>query len=128
MNKEILKGLLIRDKQFLRSIYEGPNVLKNKRVLNATDDAQINTLLKYLYCVTNGIIEINESNFMQIKKKKALFNLLQTKLDTKNDLQLLLSGKRIEKLNFILKLSPILPYLMYGLFNLELKLKKETKL
>lgn len=121
MNKNIIKALLIRDKQFLRSIYDGPNVLKNKRILNASDDAQINTLLKYLYCVTNGLILINAENFKNIPKVK--LNLLQKHLEKKIDYQNLINGPRQNKILFILKLSSALPFLMYGLFNLEQKLK-----
>lgn len=122
MNKSILKSQLVRDKEFLRQIYSGPNLIKNKRVLTSASDNELNTLLRYLFFVTNGDIQINAENFAQIKKMKKI-SLLHHKLSNKADFQNFINGPRMLKIDFILKLSSALPYLMYGLFNLENKLK-----
>lgn len=51
---------MIRDKAFLRDIYSGDNVLKNKRVLNGANDSEINTLIAYIHYTVNGDIKINK--------------------------------------------------------------------
>lgn len=123
ISSDTLKSLLIRDKQFLKNLYDGPNILKNKRILISSNDNEINTLIKYLHFVTNGKIIINQENFREIEKHKKL-KLLQTHVESKQQLKLLLNGPRQNKILFLLKLSVILPNLLYGLFNLESKLKQ----
>lgn len=54
MNKENLKLCLVRDKTFLKSLYEGPDTIKNYKILNSADDTQLITLLKYLHFLANG--------------------------------------------------------------------------
>jgi hypothetical protein len=40
-NREGMKSLLIRDKGFLRELFEGPNPLKNKRVLKGINRTKL---------------------------------------------------------------------------------------
>lgn len=54
MNKENLKLCLVRDKTFLKSLYEGPDSVKNYKILSSADDIQLITLLKYLHFLANG--------------------------------------------------------------------------
>lgn len=117
MNEEQLKAFLIRDKVFLKQIYNGPNLLKNKTVLLSAEENEINTLLKYLHFVANGKITITKKNFDEIKKAKKL-TFLQQKVEKTSNLLKLLNANRKVKIAFILKLSSILPNLLYGLFNL----------
>ena len=63
MNKEQLKSYLIRDKGFLKQLYEGPNPLKNKKVLTCADDSELNTLIKYLHYLSNGEIKMKKECF-----------------------------------------------------------------
>lgn len=70
MNDEFLKSLMIRDRGFLYSLYEAPNILKNKRILLNASDTQINTLLRYLHFVANGRIPIKKTNFEKIPQSK----------------------------------------------------------
>lgn len=58
-----------------------------------------------------------------IKKQKKL-KFIQTHLESEKDFLALINGPRANKVNFVLKLSSVLPNLMYGLFNLEPKLKQ----
>lgn len=118
MNEEQLKLLLVRDKVFLKSLYEGPNFLKNKEILSASEDNELNTLIKYLHFVANGKIPITKLNFEKVQKLKRL-RFIQLKVESKNKTIKLLNSSRKEKLNFLTKLSVIYPYLLYGLFNLK---------
>lgn len=69
MNDEVLKALMIRDKGFLYSLYQGSNSLKNKRYLINASDTQLNTLLRYLHFVATGKIPISKVNFEKITPK-----------------------------------------------------------
>ena len=70
MDNENLKSLLIRDKQFLRSLYESKSVPNTKHILNTSDDAHLNTLIKYLHFITKGDILINIDNkYFKVDKK-----------------------------------------------------------
>ena len=46
MNKESVKQCLVRDKAFLRELYESNNPVKTKSVLNAASDIKLATLIK----------------------------------------------------------------------------------
>lgn len=70
MTEELLKAMLMRDRGFLYSLYEGPNILKNKRILLNANDSQLNTLLRYLHFVATGKIPIKKQNFEKIPHSK----------------------------------------------------------
>lgn len=70
MTEELLKAMLIRDRGFLYSLYEGSNILKNKRILVNASDTQLNTLLRYLHFVASGKIPITKENFEKITAQK----------------------------------------------------------
>ena len=118
MNEENLKSLLIRDKQFLKSLFETSNVFKNKHLVNTADDAHLDTLIKYLHFVTNGKIFINRQNFEVIRKTKKI-KILQKFVESENSTLMLLNGTRRQKVQFLLKLTSVYVNLFYGLFNLE---------
>lgn len=117
MNEDELKLLLCRDKVFLKRLYSGPNYLKNRDILNSATEAELNTLIQYLHFVANGKITIKKSNFNQIKKNNKL-QLIRSKVEKENNCLHLLNSKRQIKLSFLLKMATIMPYLLYGLFNL----------
>jgi hypothetical protein len=84
-NREQMKSLLIRDKSFLRELYEGPNHLKNNRVLKGANDSQLNTLLKFLYFLANGEIKMKKENFEIIEKANKL-KLIKSRVEKKSNL------------------------------------------
>ena len=53
MNKETLRNYLIRDKSFLRELYEGEGRLKNNRILTFASDSKLNTLIRLLHFIAN---------------------------------------------------------------------------
>jgi hypothetical protein len=115
MNKEQMKSLLIKDKIFLKSLYDGANPLKNRRLLNISNDLQLNTVLKYLHFVSTRQIKIKKENFEKIEKGNKL--KLIKKLDKKSQLAKLLQSDRKSKLNFLNKLCNVFDALLYILFN-----------
>jgi hypothetical protein len=115
MNKEQMKNLLIRDKAFLRFLYEGPNSLKNKRILNSASDAQLNTLIKYLHFVTTGQIKIKKENFEILEQNNKLKQI--KRVEKKFQLSKMLQADRNFKLKFLNQLSNCFGAILYILFN-----------
>jgi hypothetical protein len=72
MNKESVKQCLIRDKSFLRELYESNNSQKTKKLLNSASDLKLNTVIKFLHFLSNGEIKIKKQNFDAILSLKRL--------------------------------------------------------
>lgn len=88
MNDEILKAMLVRDRGFLYSLYQGSNVIKNKRILANANDSEINTLLRYLHFVSSGKIPMTKKNFDQIPAFK--LKLIKKNVETAAKLEKIL--------------------------------------
>jgi hypothetical protein len=116
MNKEQLKSYLIRDKGFLKQLYEGPNPLKNKKVLTCADDSELNTLIKYLHYLSNGEIKMKKECFKVIQESHKL-NFLTKGVEKKSKVQSILKSSRSTKLKFLSQLVRIYSSLLYPLFN-----------
>lgn len=111
-----MKSYLIRDKGFLKQLYEGNNPLKNKKVLQTAEDSELNTLIKFLHFLSNGAIKMKKQNFQKIQEAKKL-NLLTQRVEKKSKLSLLLKSARKEKLKFLNKLVNVYSILLDILFN-----------
>jgi hypothetical protein len=118
LNKDQVKSYLIRDKGFLKELYEGTNHLGKKQRLQTSEDSELNTLIKYLHFVATGEIKIKSANFKIIEGSKKLPLIVKT-VEKKSKVLALLRGPRITKLQFLTKLTKILAPLLYALFNEE---------
>ncbi len=116
MNKETVKSYLIRDKGFLRELYEGPDKLKNNKILNFASDVKLNTLIRFLHLLSNGEIKIKKENFEKLQAHRKL-GFLKRHVEKKAAVSRLLKSERIEKLKFLKQLSSLYPALLYCLFN-----------
>ena len=116
MNKELLKSYLIRDKAFLRELYESPNKIVNNRILNFASDIKLNTLIKFLHFLSNGEIPIKKTNFDVIQSHKKL-TLIKKYVEKKSAVSKLLKANREIKLKFLKQLSSVYSVLLYCLFN-----------
>jgi hypothetical protein len=63
MNKENVKSCLVRDKAFLRELYESNNSQNTKKLLTSASDLKLNTVIKFLHFLSNGEIKIKKQNF-----------------------------------------------------------------
>ena len=115
-NCEGMKSLLIRDKGFLRELFEGPNPLKNNRVLKGASDSQLNTLIKFLHFLSNGEITMKKENFEIIENAQKL-KLIKSKVEKKKNMNVLLKSERKEKLKFLNRLCNLYSALLSTLFN-----------
>ena len=111
-----MKSQLVRDKAFLKSLYEGENTLKNKDFINFATESELNTLIKYLHFVASGQISINKVNFETIQKSRKL-KIIQKNVDKKAQASNMLKNSRAEKVKFLWKLIHIYPALLSSLFN-----------
>ncbi len=116
MNKEQLKSYLLRDKGFLKNLYEGPNPLKNKKVLTSAEDTELNTLIKYLHFLSNGEIKMKKECFQTIQESHKL-NYIRKGVEKKSKVLSLLKDSRTKKLKFLCQLVRIYSSLLYPLFN-----------
>ena len=116
LNRDQVKTYLIRDKGFLKSLYETDNHLTKRRILQTTDDTKLNTLIKYLHFIASGEIHMTSRNFSILKESKKLA-LIVKNVEQKRKTIVLLQSPREKKLNFLLKLSHVYPQLLYALFN-----------
>ena len=116
LNKDILKSCLIRDKGFLKELYQEPNFAQNRKILQSADDTELNTLIKYLHFLSNGEIPTKKVNFEAIKESKKQA-LITKKVEKKSNVVNLLKSSRVIKLKFLFQLSKIYSFLLYPLFN-----------
>ena len=116
MSEEKLKSYLIRDKPFLRELYEGSNKVKNNQVLYFASDTKLNTLIRFLHYVVNGVIKIKRENFEIIENAHKL-KLIKSKVEKKKHMNVLLKSERKEKLKFLNKLCNLYSALLSTLFN-----------
>ena len=118
LSKDQVKSYLIRDKGFLKELYEGSNILAKKHRLQISEDSELNTLIKYLHFVATGEIKIKATNFKIIEESKKLQLIVKT-VEKKTKTLTLLKGPRVAKLKFLSKLTNIFAPLLYALFNEE---------
>ena len=116
MNKETFKTYLVRDKGFLKELYESDNSSRTIRILNFTNDSKLNTLIKLLHFISNGEIRIKKVNFEIIQNQKKL-HLIKKAVEKKAALKRLLSSGRETKIKFLKKLSSVYSALLHSLFN-----------
>jgi hypothetical protein len=121
-DKERLKSRLVRDKGFLRALYEGPNPLKNRRLILAAADSQLETLIKFIFYVCNGEISIDTADFQVIKKKRKL-SFLKKNFEDETKVNEILNKEIEFKKDLLLKLSSVYPNLLSTLFVLPNKVK-----
>ena len=116
LSRDQVKTYLIRDKGFLKTLYESENHLTKRRILQSADDTKLNTLIKYLHFVATGEIHMTANNFAVVKESKRLPLIVMT-VEQKTKTLNLLQSPRETKLKFLLKLSQIYSQLLYALFN-----------
>ena len=116
LSKDILKSYLVRDKGFLKELYEVPDFNKRKKKLQSADDTELNTLIKLLHFLANGEIPMKKDNFQAIKDSKKL-TLITKKVERKSSVVNLIKSSRVLKLKFLFQLIKIYSFLLYPLFN-----------
>lgn len=115
MSNEQFKAQLIRDKLFLKELYESNSLSKSKRILYFASDAEISTLLKYIHFVSNGEIKIKKANFEALKKHHLV--AIKRNFEKKAKFLIVLRLSRKEKMKILSKFAPVFSHLLSPLFN-----------
>ena len=79
MDKDTVKNQFIRDKEFLRALYEASEAPKANQLLIFASDPQLNTLLKFLHFLSTGEITIRKENFDQTDAYTCVLGLMRLK-------------------------------------------------
>ena len=117
MNKEVVRTQFLRDKEFLRNLYESNgNVALVKEKLNYASDAELNTLLKFLHFLSKGDIRIKKLNFDAIIQSRKLL-LIKRTVEKPKSIKQILTAERQAKIKFLRQLGAIYHNLLYALFN-----------
>lgn len=66
MDQDTVKSQLLRDKEFLRSLYQVDDFRQSKQTIIFASDAELSTLIKFLHLVTIGEIKIRKRDFEAI--------------------------------------------------------------
>lgn len=117
MNPEQFKPSLIRDKEFLKQIYSSQSIPNSKRLLMFASDQQLETILKLLHFISTGQMRLKKTHFEQFSRAQIFF--LKKNFEKKTILLRLLKTDRKNKVKVLQKLLPLMPYLLYPLFNLS---------
>jgi len=123
LDKETFKAQLVRDKAFLKGLFEGPNPLKNRRLLLGASEPELNTLIELLCYVTNGKLRLTHASFKNIKAKKK-FKYLVANFEGPNAVESLLNETFENKVEVLMKLSIVFPDLLSPLFYLPKKVSE----
>jgi len=115
MSNEQFKSQLIRDKLFLKELYESNSVSKSKNILYFATDVQIATLIKYIHLVSNGEIKIKKLNFEAIRNYH--ISAIKKNFEKKSKFQALLRLNRKEKIKILSKFIAAYSHLLAPLFN-----------
>lgn len=115
MSKEQFKSQLMRDKLFLKELYESNSFSKSKRILYFASDPEIATLLRYFHLVSNGEIKIKKENFEAIRNSHIA--AIKRNFEKNAKFQAVLRLTRKEKIKILAKFISAFNHLLAPLFN-----------
>ena len=115
MNSESFKPYLVRDKVFLNELYQSSSVPNSKRLLLFASDQKLDTLIKYFLVLPNDEFKLKKEHFYVSSKNQV--TLMKKKFEKKKLVKEFLKEERKVKISILQKLTPILPQLLYALFN-----------
>lgn len=115
INKDRFKESLVRDKEWLRNLYLSDSSLKSKRLITFASDAQLDTIIKFLHLLTNGVIKTTKECFEKIGQTQ--LNFVRKHFESPRVCKKLLLTERSVKLKKLNKLLPIMNCLLFTLFN-----------
>ncbi|MBM3937458.1 MAG: hypothetical protein FJ333_02225 [Sphingomonadales bacterium] len=109
------KPQLLREKEFLKSLYNSESVAHTKNILTFASDVKLNTLVKLVHFISNGVIKVRKEDFEAIGK--ANIHFIRAQFETKDSLKKLLHGNRQVKLQVLLRLKKHYHSILFTCFN-----------
>ena len=114
MSEELYKSLFLRDKEFLKALYDA-SASHVKTILNFASDSKLNTLIKFLHLVSNGVIKVRREHFEHLENKH--LKLIKKHLESKASVKKLIQADRKTKLTLLLKFTNKYHALLFTWFN-----------
>jgi len=115
MDRDRFKSALVRDKEWLESLYSASSLPFRKRILTTASDKKLDTLIRFLHLLSIGDIKMHKKNFDSLGKRYIAF--VKKNFEKKATVQRLLNSERLDKLKKLQKILSVLPYFLYTLFN-----------
>ena len=98
---------MVRDKEFLKEIYQSDSPVRAKQLLQNSSDSKIKAFLIYLHFVANGEKKMSEELYDIQLDPFCLIDLSANET----------YRERKEKLNVLNKLAPKFSFLLHSVFN-----------
>lgn len=115
MDQERFKTQLQRDKLWLQELCRSDNVPKRRRILYFASDKKLDTLIMFLYFVSNGQIKIAKHHFDNMEQGH--LKHIKKCFEKKAAVLRLLKSERENKIKSISRLLQVLPFLLSTLFK-----------
>jgi len=117
MDNSRFKALLVRDSEWLESLYSANSNPHRRQLISTASDKKIDTLIRFLHLLSTGDIKMHKKNFDALSKRHVQF--LKKEFEKKAAFKRLINSDRIIKVQKLLKLLQVFPFLLYTLFNDE---------
>ena len=114
-DKTFLRLLFLKNKQFLKNLYEGQSLINNNIISFASDNA-LNVLVRVLHLIVNGTIPMRKNDFDAVKKSKK-FGSLRKNFESKSAFLQTLNLKREFKMSLLKNFLSLYPNILYFMFN-----------
>lgn len=115
LDRTNLKNAMLRDKGFLKKLYNGSGSFNLKTLQNGSD-LELSTLIKILHYITNGEIKIKKQHFDELTSHNKIHKLRHC-FESKVQVLNLLKSERLQKLKALKPLVNSFSILLYPLFN-----------
>jgi hypothetical protein len=114
MDKPYLRHLFEENRDLLKKLYLGTHAQKT---LLAASDNSLDVVLRILFLIANGEIELYEGHSDAIKKSKRQNKLVA--FQSRPYFLMLLRSPRLNKLQALKQFIKIYPFLLHSFFNLN---------
>ena len=115
MNNFQFHALLLKDKPFLKSLYNGR---QGRQVLKKATLAQLDLVIQILHAISSGDISLSKSAYSRLKKRGKL-HAINEAVQTEENLKGMLAKSKVEKLHFLLNFSLFFDSLLHNLFFIK---------
>lgn len=124
LDKKFIRHLLIKNKPFLKSLYDSKSARQATNIIQKGDNLQINTLTRVLFLQIHDAIPLSEDDFEKIalSHQKKLLAKLKKAADAKAFIKKSLS----EKKSFLVTVASSYGILLKPLFEKDYSREYET--
>lgn len=114
---DVLRPKMLLYKPFLAALYKCQSSRKAKKILNFSQESELQLLIKLIHLISSGEIPLYSSQFKKISSSKKVPVL--HKLSTKKHTYSLLKSSREAKLIYLYQLTSVFTPLLHCMFKDE---------